>query len=310
MSAMERFEVEQPVTAGSWTSGPEADEASGQLRKAVGPALRNEATSVGKSPGVPAVLHAVAIMQHLRANGNRPQAMMEIARALRINNSTCFNILRTLARARLLEYESDTRKYTLGSGLVDLASMVEDHGQLLNSAVLYAERVAAEVHECCLVLKKANDDSFLVVGRADGPGGLKLTAAIGDRLPPYGAVLSKAYYAWCGEDEINHMLSAHGLPARTESSITGYSEFKLELERTRRRGYSTSVGEYYDEYNAVGVPILNAEGRPSLVLVVTGLASRIPPRQMPFIGGRLRRASLGVTRAVYGTAPGTNLRIA
>jgi DNA-binding IclR family transcriptional regulator len=307
---MERFEVEQPVAAGSWTSAPGADEASGQLRKAVGPALRDEAAAVGKPPGVPAVLHAVAILQHLRANGNRPQAMMEIARALRINNSTCFNILRTLARARLLDYESDTRKYTLGSGLVDLATMVEDHGQLLNSALLYAEHVAAEVHECCLVLKKANDDSFLVIGRAEGSGGLKLAAGVGDRLPPNSAVLSKAYFAWCDDDEINRILNAHGLPARTESSITGYAEFKLELERTRRRGYSTSIGEYYEEYNAVGVPILNAERRPALVLVVTGLASRIPPRQMPFIGGRLRRASLSVTRAVYGSSPGTNLRIA
>lgn len=303
---MER--VQSPSPVGSWVSA--SDDESGQLRKAVGPAIRSEAAAAGRPPGVPAVLHAVAILQHLRANGNRPQAMMEIARALQINNSTCFNILRTLARAHLLDYESDTRKYTLGSGLVELATMVDDHGQLLNSAMMYAERVAAEVHECCLVVKKANDDSFLVVGKAEGNSGLKLTAEIGDRLPPYGAVLSKAYFAWCDEDEVNRLLSAHGLPARTESSITGYADFKRELERTRRRGYSTSVGEYYAEYNAVGVPILNAEGRPVLVLAVTGLASRIPPRVMPFVGGRLRRASLAVSRAVYGNAQSTNLRIA
>lgn len=299
---------EQPDLQSSWASAYESPPV--RLHEAVEPGKRSKPAASGRPPGVPAVLHAVAILQHLRANGNRPQAMMEIARALQINNSTCFNILRTLARARLLDYEPDTRKYTLGSGLVELATMVDDHSQSLNSAMLYAERVAAEVHECCLIVKKANDDSFLVVGRAEGSGGLKLTAEIGDRLPPYGAVLSKAYFAWCDDDEVNRMLSAHGLPARTESSITGYADFKRELERTRRRGYSTSIGEYYAEYNAVGVPILNADGRPVLVLAVTGLASRIPPHVMPFVGGRLRRASLAVSRAVYGGAQSTNLRIA
>jgi DNA-binding IclR family transcriptional regulator len=263
-----------------------------------------------RAPGVPAVLHAVAILHYLRSNGNRPVAMMEVARALDMNNSTCFNILRTLAGERLLDYEPDTRRYSLGSGLVELATMVDDHGQLLNAALMHAERVANEVHECCLVVRKANDDSFFVVGKADGPGSLKLTASIGDRLPPYGAVLSKAYFAWCDDTEINRMLTAHGLPARTESSITGYAEFKHELERTRQRGYSTSIGEYYDEYNAVGVPVLNAEDRPGLVLVVTGLASRISPRVMPFVGARLRRASLAISRDVYGRASEANLRIA
>jgi DNA-binding IclR family transcriptional regulator len=263
-----------------------------------------------RRPGVPAVLHAVSILNYLRNGGNRPTTMMEIARALGMNNSTCFNILRTLARERMLEYDSDTRRYTLGSGLVELATMVDDHGQLLNAALMHSERVAAEVRECCLVVRKANDDSFLVVGKADGPGSLKLTASVGDRLPPYGAVLSKAYFAWCDEDEVDRMLAHHGLPARTESSITGYAKFKQELDRTRRRGYATSIGEYYDEYNGVGVPVLNAEGRPALLLIVTGLGSRIQPRVMPFVGARLRRAAAAIARDVYGRAHDPNLRIA
>ena len=60
----------------------------------------------------------------------------------------------------------------------------------------------------------------------------------------------------------------------------------------------------------LGVDAPDKSAKPARVLVVTGLAARIPPRQMPFVGGRLRRASLAVTRAVYGTAPGLNLRIA
>ena len=274
------------------------------------PRLARVSGAGGKRDGVPAVLHTVAILQYLRTTGNRPTSMMEIARALGMNNSTCFNILRTLAHERLLDYDPDSRRYTLGNGLVELATMVDDHGTLLTASEMYAGRVAAELHECCLVVRKATDDSFLVVAKAEGSGSLRLTASVGDRLPPYGAVLSKAYFAWCDDLEVTRMLNAHGLPARTESSITAYADFKRELERTRQRGYSTSVGEYYNEYNSVGVPVLNTEGRPMLVLVVTGLASRISPRVMPFVASRLRRAALAICRDVYGGASDASLRIA
>ncbi|MHB1536896.1 MAG: IclR family transcriptional regulator [Solirubrobacteraceae bacterium] len=258
-----------------------------------------EDLGAGRAGGVPAVLRASTILRHLQSNGNHPMAMTEIAQALQINSSTCFNILRTLAGEGLLDYDGDTRRYRLGMGLVELASMVDDHSLLVNAALAHATQVANDIQQVCLIVRKASDDSFVVVGRAEGPGSLKLTATVGDRLPPYGAVLGKAYYAWCGEQEVDLMLQGHGLPARTESSITGYADFKRELERTRTRGYSVSIGEYYDEYNAVGVPVLDPDGHPSAVLCVTGLASRIPPRVMPFVGARLRRAALAISREVY-----------
>ncbi|MCW2969676.1 MAG: transcriptional regulator, IclR family [Solirubrobacterales bacterium] len=271
---------------------------------------RRRASGAQRPAGVPAVLHTAAILRHLQSKANQPMAMTELARDLQINNSTCFNILRTLAHEGFLDYDPDTRRYRLGMGLVELASMVDDHGQLVNAALIHAEQVAEEVRQACLIVRKASDDSFVVVGKADGPGSLKLTATVGDRLPPYGAVLGKAYFAWCDEQEVDRMLQGHGLPARTESSITGYEDFKRELDRTRQRGYSVSVGEYYDEYNAVGVPVLDPDGRPSLVLCVTGLASRIPPRVMPFIGARLRRAAMAISRDVYRRADRPVLRSA
>ena len=262
-----------------------------------------EQTEEPKRPGVPAVVHAITIMRHFQEQGNEPQSMTEIARDLGINGSTCFNILRTLTDGALLAYDADTRHYRLGMGLVELASMVDSHGHLLQAAQVHAARVAKEVGQVCLILRKGADDSFIVVGKAEGTRRLKVTASIGDRFPPNGAVLAKAFYAWCDEEEIEQMLTLHGLPARSDTSITGYMDFKKELEKTRARGYSTSFGEYFDGHNAVGTAVLTPSGDPALLLVVTGFASLIKSKTMPFIGSRLSLAAKAVTRDVYGTAP-------
>jgi IclR family acetate operon transcriptional repressor len=254
-----------------------------------------------KRPGVPAVVHAMTIMRHFQEQVNEPQSMTEIARDLGINGSTCFNILRTLTDGALLAYDADTRRYRLGMGLVELASMVDSHGHLLQAAQVHAARVAKEVGQVCLILRKGGDDSFIVVGKAEGTGRLKVTASVGDRFPPNGAVLAKAFYAWCDPQEVEQMLTLHGLPARSDTSITGYLDFKKELEKTRARGYSTSLGEYFDGHNAVGTAVLTPAGDPALLLVVTGFASLITSKTMPFIGSRLTLAAEAVTRDVFGT---------
>jgi DNA-binding IclR family transcriptional regulator len=226
--------------------------------------------------------------------------MSEFARQLGINGSTCFNILKTLADHRLLSYDQDTRRYSLGTALIELASMVDDHGQLLTVALEHAERVAADVLQGCLVLRKAADSSFLVIGKAESPRDLKVTASVGDRFPANGAVLGKAWYAFASDEEVERMIAREGLPARSSRAITSYLDFKRELAAVRARGYSTSIGEYLEGHNAVGAAVMGPDGGPVLLLVVTGFASLIPPKRMPFIGTRLVHAVRAISRQVYG----------
>jgi IclR family acetate operon transcriptional repressor len=262
---------------------------------------RTRAASRARAEGVPAVLHTVAILRYLQEVGNRPSAMMEIARALEINASTCFNILRTLAGQRILNYDEDTRRYTLGMALIEFASLVDSHGHLLTAAQTHAELVAREVNQVCLIFRKTEDDAFLVVGKAEGRQPLKVTATLGDRIPPNGAVVAKAWYSWSSDEEIDRMVALHGLPARAPHSITGMLDFKRELARTRARGFSISVGEYYEEHNAVGCAVLSPHSEPLLLLVITGFASLIPVQSMAAIGRRLRAAADAVSADVFGT---------
>jgi DNA-binding IclR family transcriptional regulator len=112
-------------------------------------------------------------------------------------------------------------------------------------------------------------------------------------------VLAKAWYPWCDGAEVDRMIALHGLPSRAPHSITGERSFKEELVRTRARGYSTSIGEYYAEHNAVGCAVLAPDGTPQLLLVITGFASQITVQAMPDLGRRLRVAVEAISADVF-----------
>lgn len=249
--------------------------------------------------GVPAVRHAMAIFEFLKGRANEAATMTEIADSLGMNRSTCFNILRTLEGGELLSRDVDTKRYQLGIGLRDLGAVVGEEGAVLTTARMRALDFVRTYKLILLLCQKAEDDSFMVIDKLRGRPDRRGTMPLGGRVPPNGAVLAKAWYAYRSDEEVEQMLELHGLPARTSNSITRVAEFKEELAEVRRRGYSTSIGEYEPDFNAVGSAVLAPDGKPVLLMVVTGHSSFMPGRLIPAIGERLRQAAEDVSTAVF-----------
>lgn len=248
---------------------------------------------------MPAVRHTIAIFEYLRDRGNEPASMTQIAHALEMNPSTCFNILKTLEQGDLLHFDADTKHYELGTGLSDLGAAVSEEGAVLTSARMKALDFVRRYKLIMLICQKAEDDSFIVIDKMRGRPDLRGTAPLGGKVPPNGAVLAKAYYAHQPDAVVDEMLELHGLPSRTPMSITTVAKFKNELAEVKERGYSVSIGEYEVDYNAAGAAILSPAGNPVLLMVVTGHSSFMPERLIPAIGERLREAVTDISRAVF-----------
>lgn len=249
--------------------------------------------------GVPAVKHTIAIFEFLRDRGNEPASMTQIAQALQINPSTCFNILKTLEQGELLHFDPDTKHYELGTGLSDLGAAVSEEGAVLTTARMKALEFVRRYKLIMLICQKAEDDSFMVIDKMRGRPDPRGTAPLGGKVPPNGAVLAKAYYAYQSDQVVDEMLELHGLPSRTPTSITTVANFKDELAEVRERGYSVSVGEYEVDYNAVGAAILSPARTPILLMIVTGHSSFMPERLIPAIGQRLSEAVRDISNAVF-----------
>jgi IclR family acetate operon transcriptional repressor len=255
--------------------------------------------------GVPAVSRAMEILMYLRDRNNVPASMTEIAPALGMNPSTCFNILTTLRRGRILGYDQETRRYELGLGLSELGALVRVERQVVPIAMEEARELTRALGLATLIVRRSDDDHFLIVDAADTPEGrpIRLAVSVGERFEPNSAVFAKAYYAWSDEDALTEMVERHGLSDRSPRAITQLSAFRAEVAEVRRRGYATSVGEYYQESNATSAAIFDAEGKISHLVVVTGFASELPPRRLDEVGRRVYQVAKTITERVGGVYP-------
>jgi DNA-binding IclR family transcriptional regulator len=249
---------------------------------------------------VPAVRNAIAVLRHLHATDSSPATMTEIASALGMNRSTCFTLLKVLAEEGFLTYEDDAKTYRLGPQLIELASAVDDHGNITRISMTYVRRLARELRLSVALVRMTGSEDFVVLDKEDSPEPFRVTLAIGERFPGNSAVLAKAYFAWLDEEAVDRLIERMGLPPRTPSTITDPKRFKTELALVRERGYATSVGEYYPGKNTLAAPIFDRYGQVSHLLLVVALAEDLPQERMEACGELLRETAASVTSEIGG----------
>jgi len=89
------------------------------------------------------------------------------------------------------------------------------------------------------------------------------------------------------------------LEAFTPATITDLATLKAELERIRRRGYSTNHGEFVPEERCVAAPIHDADGTTVAAISITGRASEMPPDLEPELGATVAEAAARISHALF-----------
>ena len=252
---------------------------------------------------VPAVQHAIDILRFIRGTGNEPVKMMELSRALGLNPSTCYNILKTLQQAGWLGYNAATKCYELGYELAELSALVSGTGQVLQQTLEQAAEVASSIGMTCLVAEMRENLGFVVVGKGESTRRVRVTASVGECFPANAPVFAKAYYAWCQEGAFDRMVGRYGLSALSPRSAATVDSLKQEIAAVRLRGYATSVGELFPEHNEVASAIIDCSGRVAYVLVVTGFSSQLTARTLAPIGHRLHTVARKIMNNVGGEYP-------
>ncbi|WP_241768071.1 IclR family transcriptional regulator [Haloferax sp. ATB1] len=77
------------------------------------------------------------------------------------------------------------------------------------------------------------------------------------------------------ERRVESILDQHGLPKRSENTITDRETLRSELAEIRDRGYSEDNEEYGQGLRCVGVPVLNGDDAVVGALSASGPATEV-----------------------------------
>ncbi len=242
-------------------------------------------------PLAPAVARAVRIIEYLGETEDGA-SVSDIARALQINKSTCFNILSTLVENQVISKHPRFHIYRLGPRLVEWGRASRTQFAVRTGLRDAIGAFVGEIGAACLVGQALADNRGVVVFDRMVPGfehnvpgrpGV-LTPQIGEvyplSTPALGHLILSAYE---DEAEAERVARRLGLLAVDGDA----AEFLNELKEIRRLGYAAAVGRTQPRVNAVATSLSPRGAEIVTLLCVMGYPHDLPDDRLDAVGERL-----------------------
>ena len=228
---------------------------------------RARAATRAKSRGsTTSVERAVDVLMLFTASPGPTLGITEIATELDISKAVVHRILTSLCDRDVVIADPETRRYSLGPGVLQLASAYRSRLDLRALARQTLEQLSKATDETA-TLSLRHGSSRAYVDQVTPDREVTMTVSLGRMFPLHAGASSKALLAFLPPDEIDAYLKAPKLETLTPRTIVDAAALRGELEAIRRLGYAASFGERQAGAASVAAPIFDDEGVAGVVSI-------------------------------------------
>lgn len=245
----------------------------------------------------PTVRKAFDILK-LLARSDQGLKLSELSRTLGISKSTAHGIVNALEDAGAVVRGADTKRLSLGLGLLELGNAVHSRLDLPAVAHPIMERLRGMVGETVFLGVQSGEHVY-ILDVAASEHELKIAAPVGARIPLFAGATGKVFIASMPEDEAALLVGEKGLRMFTKNTITDPGRYLEELRTVRREGFAVDNEEYIPGVRAVASPI-NSGGRRNAAIWVVGFTPGMTDEKMATTAVETRRAAGEIGRVLEG----------
>lgn len=234
----------------------------------------------------------------LRSLAAHPDGAMlsAVARETGLGKGTVHRLLSALIDAGLAFQDHETKHYRLGVGLALLghAAHRQDFAALAKPFLL---RLAEETHDT-IYASVREGGAAVCVTREIGAFPIRTLSLDVGHLRPLGVGSgSLALFAFLPDQEVMSIIDKN---AAWLARYPGHSRKELlaKVADTRKRGFSFVEGKIVAGMNAMGVPILGADGRPVAALSLAAITDRVSGARVKHLARMLAREALELSAAM------------
>lgn len=225
-----------------------------------------------------------------------PLGVRAIAQALDLPLGSTHRLLQGFAREAVVERTPDG-EWELSYRLAQIVGVQLERVQLPRLARPILEQLASETREAAFLAVPSRDE-IVYLDKVQTDLQLQLNVEVGTRRPMHCTGLGKAILAFVPEVELEQFLTGSALRPFTPKTITDPMMLRLELQRTRARGYAVDHEEIIAGVHCVAVPILNHAGRPVGAISVAGTTPKTDGERLDALVIRIKAAGEYVSRRV------------
>ncbi|MBX6370341.1 MAG: IclR family transcriptional regulator [Rhodospirillales bacterium] len=225
---------------------------------------------------VGAVAAATKILRHL-STAPAPIGVVQLARELRLNPSTCFNILKTLVHEDLVELDPRTKTYAISLGVIELAKRALAQSSELRILEPQMKQVA-QAHAVTVTLwRRISDDRMMLVTAAESDAATRISLTIGTRVPLLLGAMGRVMAAniELPEEELRRRFNA----LRWHRPID-FESFLEQVEETRQSGWAIDDGYYHRGTLTVSAPVLTKTGEVNMCCSATMFSGQHDPKRV------------------------------
>lgn len=188
-----------------------------------------------------------------RRNG---AGITELADALDMSKGTVHNHLSTLQEHEYVVKEDST--YRLGLRFLELGEYTRQQTKLLEVAKSEIDDLAQETGEIAnLMIEEHGRGIYIYISKGDKA--VNLDTHVGTRQYLHTSAVGKSILSKMDDDQFDHVIERHGLPAETPNTVTTEEKLLEELGEIRDRGVAFDGEERAEGIRCVAAPITDNE---------------------------------------------------
>jgi DNA-binding IclR family transcriptional regulator len=209
-------------------------------------------------------------------SGTPRLGVTEIADRVGLPKPTVHGLLRTLEADDLVAQDTDTGKYSLGPGVLQLGNAYLDGSELRARSLRWAESLAQRAGEAVWVATLSTP-RVIVLHHVFRPDNTVQILEVGAAIPWHACALGHAIVAHLPEAGRTRALAADLVPltGRTKTTTTALARV---LARVRQRGYAIEDQEATVGDAGIAAPIWTRDGVVAGAIGLVGAADRLLAR--------------------------------
>lgn len=247
---------------------------------------------------VGAVAHAVTILHHL-SEAAQPLGVAAIARATNISPSSCFAILRTLARYRLAAFRDSDKTYSLGMGIAELATGLVGlrYTDLIRPEI---ERLASEYNMLVALWRITTDGHIILADRAHSHTAVRVEMTPAQRMPYLVGAVGRCIGAALNLPKAELYSRFSSLRWQRPPS---FDEYYSDVLKAKTRGWALDEGNNFLGLITVASVICEPNGRPRFGLSGLAIAGQHDQATLVKMGEELHKTTKIISAALFPELP-------
>lgn len=196
----------------------------------------------------------------------------DLSSKLGISKGTVHTHLTTLSQEGFIVKKDE--KYCLSLRFLGIAEQAKNRIEIYDLVQKEVDNLAERTDERVQFAVLESNKSVFVY-RAKGENAVRASIKIGEYEYLHRTAVGKAMLAYLPKHRLETIISEHGLPKRTENTISDPDELQSELDTVREREYAVDDEECVRGIRCVATPLRDDVGRVLGGISVTGPARRL-----------------------------------